>query len=354
MNNTSNILPHPGPLPLGEGESPTARLAAPLADEAAAASFLARFSARFSAMLAGGRFPAFTLCLLVFYQVFIALMAFSPPTGGAWGDFVEDFRVRCFQLNPETGWMRMGSVWLMLAEPLPLQALVFLIWRGPLRDLCRTQRRALLPLSASAMLAVGAIAVSLLGLGRAQAKPAELPFPADRLRSALPMPAFTLLNQDGQPVSHADFQGQVVLVTAVYSTCTKTCPMMLTKIRLVLDQLTPEERKQLAVVAFSLNPETDTRELRARTAQLYGMKSPRFHFVNGIPAEVNRLLDQLAVTRERDATTGEITHSNLFFLLDREGRIAYRLSLSQKEQSWLLAALRVLLAEPPAGSGARP
>lgn len=307
--------------------------------------FLSDFGSRFSEFLSSGRFPAFALCALVFYQAFVAIMAFAPPAGGIWGEFMEDFRQRCFKFDARNGWMQLSSVWVMLAEPLPLQAILAFIWRAQLRELWTRQRRALIPLASSALVLVGLIAVSLLGLGRAQARPAELPFPADRLRSALPMPAFALANQDGQTVSLADFKGQVVLVTAVYSTCTTTCPMMLTKIRTVLDQLTPEERKQLAIVAFSLNPEADTRELRAITSKIYGMQSPRFHFVSGVPTEVNALLDKLNVTRTRDEKTGQIMHSNLFFLLDREGRIAYRLSLSQNEQSWLISALRVLLAE---------
>lgn len=315
--------------------------------ETPTANAASRAVVRLTRLLGGGCFPAFVLCVLAFYQIFIAIMAFSPPATGAWGGFVEDFRVRCFQFNPESGWMRLSAVWGMLLEPVPLQALVLLIWRGPLRDVWRARPGALVALAASAMLFVVALAVSLFGLGRAQTevKSGELPFPADRLRSALPMPAFKLTNQDGQPVSLADFTNQVVLVTAVYSTCTKTCPMMLTKIRTVLEQLSAEERKRLTVVAFSLNPETDTQELRAQTARIFGMRAPRFHFVNGIPSEVNRVLDELNVARTRDEKTGEIVHSNLFFLLDREGRIAYRLSLSQNEQSWLITALRVLLGE---------
>jgi protein SCO1/2 len=304
-----------------------------------------RFVTRATAFLSGGAFPTFALCALVFYQIFIAVMAFAPPSSGLWGDFLEDFRVRCFKYDPKSGWMQLSSAWVMLLEPLPLQAILFFIWRAPLRELWQTRRRALASLAGSALFVVTAIAFSLLGLGRTQVKPAELPFPADRLRSALPMPAFTLTNQDGQPVSLADFKGRVVLVTAVYSTCTTTCPMMLTKVRTVLDQLTPAERSDMAVVAFSLNPEADTRELRTMTSKIYSMTAPQFHFVSGVPADVNALLDKLNVARTRDEKTGQIQHSNLFFLLDRQGRIAYRLSLSQNEQSWLISALRVLLAE---------
>ena len=303
-----------------------------------------RFVAGATRFLSGGRFPAFAICALVFYQIFIAVMAFAPPTGGAWGDFLEDFRMRCFKYDPKIRWMEMSSVWVMLSEPLPLQAIFFFIWRTPLRELWQTRRRAFAPAAGWALLLVSLIGVSLMGLGRSQATPAELPFPASNLRSALAMPSFTLTNQDGEAVSLSDFKGRVVLVTAVYSTCTTTCPMMLTKVRTVLDQLTPGERHDMAVVAFSLNPEADTRELRAITAKIYGMKTP-FHFVSGVPSEVNALLDKLNIARTRDAKSGQIMHSNLFFLLDRESRIAYRLSLSQNEASWLISALRVLLAE---------
>jgi protein SCO1/2 len=244
--------------------------------------------------------------------------------------------------------MEMSSVWVMLSEPLPLQAIFFFIWRAPLAELWRTRRRAFAQVAGWALLLVGFIGVGLMGLGRSQATTsAELPFPAENLRSALVMPSFTLTNQDGRAVSLTDFKGRVVLVTAVYSTCTTTCPMMLTKIRTVLDQMSPAERDEMAVVAFSLNPEADTRELRAMTARMYGIKS-QFHFVSGVPSELDALLDRLDVVRKRDEKTGQILHSNLFFLLDREGRIAYRLSQSRNESSWLISALRVLLAEKPA------
>lgn len=303
-----------------------------------------RFAERVGKFLSGGEFPAFAIMALFFYQILIAILAFYPPTGGAFGEFLEDFRMRCFKLDPKSGWMEMSTIWIMISEPLPLMAIFFFIWRTPLRQLWRRQRRALVHLAGAALFLVNALGVGLIGLGRAQAEPKERPFPAENLRSALTMPAFTLTNQDGRAVSLGDFKGRVVLVTAVYASCTTTCPMMLTKIRSVLDELTPEQRSEIAVVAFSLNPESDTRELREMISKIYGMKG-EFHFVNGIPGEVNALLDRLDVARKRDEATGQIMHSNLFFLLDRKGTIAYRLSLSETESQWLNSAVRVLLAE---------
>jgi len=293
--------------------------------------------------LSGGSFPAFSICTLLFYQVFVAWMAFSPAGSGALGEFMDDFRLRCFRFSD--GALELSSVWVMVSEPLPLQLIFLFLWRAPLKELWRARRQTLLPVTSSALVLVLAIAGSLLGIGRNQARQAELPFPAERLRSALPMPVFTMLNQEDETISLENLRGKVVLVTAVYAGCTTTCPMMLTKIRNVLDELTEAERNELAVVAFTLNPEVDSKELRKMISRIYSMDAPQFHFVNGVPSEVNALLDRLDVARTRDEATGQIMHSNLFFLLDREGKIAYRLSLSQNEQSWITKALRVLILE---------
>jgi cytochrome oxidase Cu insertion factor (SCO1/SenC/PrrC family) len=120
--------------------------------------------------------------------------------------------------------------------------------------------------------------------------------------------------------------------------------MMLSRIRDMLNALTPKERESVSVVAISLNTETDTRELREAIVRIYGMKSD-FHFVNGGAKAVNSLLDELSVSRTFDKESGQIIHSSLFMLVDRKGRIAYRLSSSSTEQVWLASAVRTLIAE---------
>jgi len=41
-----------------------------------------------------------------------------------------------------------------------------------------------------------------------------------------------------------------------------------------------------------------------------------------------------------------IDHANLFLLLDRNGKVAYRLGLGDRQERWLASALRILLQEP--------
>src|SRR5262245_55743489 len=82
------------------------------------AAHVVRLTNATSRFLSGGKFPAFALFALVFYQVFVGIMAFSPPATGVWGEFLEDFRMRCFRLDPRNGGMELGSVWIMLSEPI--------------------------------------------------------------------------------------------------------------------------------------------------------------------------------------------------------------------------------------------
>ena len=55
-----------------------------------------RLVLRATSFLSGGSVPAFALCALDFYQIFIGVTAFFPPSVGARGEFIEDFRMRCF------------------------------------------------------------------------------------------------------------------------------------------------------------------------------------------------------------------------------------------------------------------
>jgi cytochrome oxidase Cu insertion factor (SCO1/SenC/PrrC family) len=297
---------------------------------------------RIRALVTGGGFAVFVLAVFVLYEAFVLAMAFVPAGDTVLGSFAEEFRVRCFNYDPKAGAMNWGLVGLMTTEPFFLQLLVFFVWRRQLREL--PWRRWPAPLAVASAVAGTVIALCLVEFRSPAAVAGALPFPGDRIRTQLPLPDFNLRDQDDQPISPASLRGRPVLLTTIYSGCTTACPMMLSQVRKVLNDLTPEERTTLTVVAVSLNPDADTRELREMTARTYSFDAPEFHFVSGSGAEVNRLLDALQIVRTRKPD-GQIDHSTIFFCVDRDSRIAYRLSAGEKHHSWLLAALRSLLAD---------
>jgi len=119
---------------------------------------------RFSRFLSSGHFAMFVLWVLFFYEVFVAVMTFAPIPGGATGAFLEDFRVRCYQFEPKTGMMQWSSVFVMLAEPMPLGGIVCFIWWAQIGALWREQRRRIPPLFFSALLVVVLIGAGLAGV----------------------------------------------------------------------------------------------------------------------------------------------------------------------------------------------
>ncbi len=80
-----------------------------------------------------------------------------------------------------------------------------------------------------------------------------------------PTPArgFALIDQSGEEVHFIDFRGEVVALTFIYSNCVTACPITSLKLKLVADQLSPEEARQVRFVGVSLDPERDTPEAAA-------------------------------------------------------------------------------------------
>lgn len=77
-----------------------------------------------------------------------------------------------------------------------------------------------------------------------------------------PTPAadFALTSQSGLKVSVRDFQGDLAVVTFMYSHCTTACPLISLGMRMAQDQLMPNETGRVHFLAVSVDPEGDTPE----------------------------------------------------------------------------------------------
>ncbi|MBI4517532.1 MAG: SCO family protein [Deltaproteobacteria bacterium] len=294
---------------------------------------------------AGWRFPAFLLFAVLFAGVGFAVMLAIPAGDTALAQFAEDFRIWCFGAQGATGAARSSFVTAFALQPILLAAITLAVWWTPLREVAR-RPWALLPWAIAALVLIVALALGFTASREAEAPGAE-EFPAEDLRTEQLAAAFALINQEGTPTGLADLRGRVGLLTAVYSSCGYTCPMILAQTKRVLAALTPAERAGLTVMAVTLDPERDTPATLAEMAQLQKVSAPSFNLLSGEPATVNRVLDSFGFARTRNPDTGVIDHANLFLVLDRGGRIAYRFSLGERQERWLLSAIRLLLREAP-------
>lgn len=294
--------------------------------------------------LAGWPFAAFVLLVLGFGTVAMLAVTLVPPSATGLGAFAEDFKIWCFGYDPVRQTYQPVAIVLTVLQPLVLGTVVAAFWWQPLREVLRTPRR-LVPVTASALAVVTSTGAGMTRLEVAD-KTGVLAFPADGLRTQLPTPKFRLIDQDGKTLGPQDFAGKVLLLTAVYGSCGLTCPTLFARSKAAVAGLTEAQRRDVVVLAVTLDPLRDTPQTIGRIAQAQKITAPTWHVLSGEPAQVEQALDDMAVARRRDPKTGVIDHANLFLLIDRQGRLAYRLSLGERQNLWLGAALRHLLAEP--------
>ncbi len=307
---------------------------------------------RLAGFIEGWRFPTLLLSVLVAWPALLLGILAIPASAGPLAEFATQFKVWCLGYDPATGELEGAYVAMLLINPLVLVAIVGAVWHQPLREAWTSRR------SGVGRWAGGGLAFTLaLGVGLTlMTEPgfdagAELPFPAEVLRTSHTTPAFELVDQAGDAVSSTHLVDRVTLLTAVYASCPHTCPVILTEARQALATLPSDVAAHVQVLAVTMDPANDGPEELAALATMHGLDAPRYRLLSGPEPVVEELLDDLQIARERDPETGVIHHSNQFILVGRDGRIAYRLALGDQLEQWLPAALTLLVAEEPGPVG---
>ena len=301
-----------------------------------------------AAALMGYRFPTFVLSIVTGFTVMLLAVLFVPPSKTAFGAFAESFKIWCYGYDPVRGTIQWGYVVGMVVPFVIFSVVTLGLWNQPLRMAWLHRRRAMaLPAGMGLLLAtVVAGALVVTGVSRAKANdPLNSPFPAEQLRTVLLPPTFELENQDGTRVRLEQFQGKVTLVTAVYASCGYTCPMIMAQTKKAVRSLSPEQQADLRVVAITLDPSHDDQKALAEMAKAQEISAPQFNLLTGPVQEVERVLDAFQVSRRFDPESKTIEHVNLHILLDRRGKIAYRLTVGERQQEWLMSALKLLIDE---------
>ncbi|MFU8860370.1 MAG: SCO family protein [Cyclonatronaceae bacterium] len=291
------------------------------------------------------RFPVFMLATMFLFWVLILIMAFIPVTESAFGSFAEDFKVWCFGYDPETGSMKYIYLVMYTVNPAMLAGVIVAVWSTQLREVLAAPARMVRYVVHASVLV---LVVSLGFLSSYETQDESFPeFRAEALRVSLNAPVIRLTDQDEQIVQLDDYRGRVVLLTSVYASCADTCPLILQQARRVLEGVDPALRNDLVFMAVTMQPEKDTPELLKRVAGFYHLDeyAPAYHLLTGGQEEVDQVLDVMNVARIANPATGEIEHVNIFYFIDREGRIAYRFTLGEIQEEWMIQAAELLLAE---------
>lgn len=290
------------------------------------------------------RFPVFALSVLLFFALLVGAAAMIPVSDTAIGTFAEEFKTWCLGYDPATGEMETIYLVMFIVQPAMIGFFIWVFWYQPLMHLVKNGVRRSVPYILTGFILVSVIGSTLPSF-YSNAGDGAWPFPAEQLRTEIDTPDFTLVNQHRQRISLDDYRGQVVMITAIYASCAETCPLILKQARRVFNRLTEEESGKVHLMALTMNPAKDTPRMLKMIAENYQLTAPNQHLLTGDAKRVNGILDRLNIPRRR-REDGAIDHANIFILVDKKGKIAYRLTIGERQEEWLLKATRLLTEEP--------
>jgi cytochrome oxidase Cu insertion factor (SCO1/SenC/PrrC family) len=204
-------------------------------------------------------------------------------------------------------------------------------WRERLRPaaMCRALARTSLGTVISAA-AIAVIALGAIPMAAAQASPnasTVLAQAIDGQSSAMDVPArgFTLTDQHGRQVSLASLRGKVVLLSFLDPVCVTDCPLEAQEFKQA-GQLLGGRASQVELVAVNLNPDYSQVSYLQAFDQQEGLDGvPGWLFLTGSPARLRQVFANYGVVSETLPAGSMLGHSDIAFVIDRQGRIRQEL-----------------------------
>lgn len=136
----------------------------------------------------------------------------------------------------------------------------------------------------------------------------------------LPDLDFRLTDDNGKPVTGADFKGKVTVMYFGYTHCPDVCPLTLTQLHVVLDRLgAPAEKVRILFV--SVDPARDTPAIMHAYVNAFDKRAVG---LVGSDRDVEALAKRYrsAFTREPNRGDGnyEVSHSSAIYIFDGDGK----------------------------------
>jgi protein SCO1/2 len=128
--------------------------------------------------------------------------------------------------------------------------------------------------------------------------------------AGIPPVAFSLKDQDGKTATLAQYRGQPLILTFMYSTCRDTCPLTAQQIKGALDQV----GRDVPTLAISVDPANDTPLNARRFVNKQGL-TKRMRFLLGDRAQLAPIWKAYGIQPQGKA----FDHSAYVVLVDRKG-----------------------------------
>ncbi len=136
----------------------------------------------------------------------------------------------------------------------------------------------------------------------------------------IPSAPFALTDTSGQTVSLASLKGKTVVLTFLDPVCTSDCPVIAQDLRLADEQLGAQARN-VEMVAVVNNPLYDTTALTAAFDRQEGLDHVvNWTYLTGSLAQLHQVWNEYGVQTEVSPAGSMVAHSDILYLIDRQGR----------------------------------
>jgi protein SCO1/2 len=137
-------------------------------------------------------------------------------------------------------------------------------------------------------------------------------------------PDFSLVNQNGQTITQADYAGKVYVLEFFFSTCPTICPKMNANMKEIEKEFFGSPN--FGIASITINPEYDTPEVLKAHADALGVKSTNWHFLTGDADYIMNIANKgfNLYAGQNKNVAGGFEHSGFFALIDKNGNIRSR------------------------------
>ena len=147
---------------------------------------------------------------------------------------------------------------------------------------------------------------------------------ATRLPEPMPLPEFSLSDQDGNAVDRDYFRGHWTMVFFGFTHCPDICPATLQVMSAARQRLAEEDSDAVLpeILLISVDPERDTTDL---LQQYVGHFGESVSGATGSLEELQKLTGPIGIFFEKELTDDanyQVAHSAQIIVIDNEGRYA--------------------------------
>ena len=165
------------------------------------------------------------------------------------------------------------------------------------------------------------------------------------LRVGQPVPEFSLVDQNRQKITLADFAGKIVALTFIYTKCPlpNFCFRMSNNFGMLDQRFAAHMGKDFVLLSISFDPVHDQPDVLAEYARTWTKDDTGWHFLTGTLADVQKVCWSFGVNFWQDE--GLLTHSLHTVVIGRDGRLIANLEGNEYSAKQLGDLVEAVLAK---------